>query len=406
MKILQVNVVYKEGSTGKLVYDLHNQLVENGHESIICYGRGKKQKEKNIYKIAPEFIMKMQSLRSKITGFAYSGCIVSTNNLIKIIRKEKPDIVHLHCLNGYFVNIYKLMKFLKYNKINTVLTLHAEFMYTGGCGNSLECKKWISGCGNCPQKGSGRPSSKIFDRSSNEWMLMADAFDDFDRLVIAPVSGWLCERAKQSPFLRDKKIIVVTNGIDTENIFKPTSYLEIKKKLKIENEKIILHVTPNFKNPAKGGAYVIDIANSFKDDAVKVIIVGFNGDYTSLPKNVIPVEYTKNQIELAKYYSMADLTIITSKNETFSMVCAESLSCGTPVVGFQAGAPEIISIKRFSEFVPQGDIDALKDVVRNWLSKKQEYGTEISNEARKIYSKKQMYKKYSELYNWFLERGE
>jgi len=57
------------------------------------------------------------------------------------------------------------------------------------------------------------------------------------------------------------------------------------------------------------------------------------------------------------------------------MVCAESLSCGTPVVGFQAGAPEIISIKRFSEFVPQGDIDALKDVVRNWLSKKQEYGT-------------------------------
>ena len=46
MKIIQINCVYKRGSTGKIVYDLHSLAVENGFESIVLYGRGKKEKEK------------------------------------------------------------------------------------------------------------------------------------------------------------------------------------------------------------------------------------------------------------------------------------------------------------------------------------------------------------------------
>ncbi|MDF2522783.1 MAG: hypothetical protein K0R31_424, partial [Clostridiales bacterium] len=134
MKIIQINAVYPIGSTGKIVHDIHTHLLENGYESVVCYGRGKVLDEQYVYKIAPELIMKMQSLWSKITGYAYAGCYISTKNLINIIKSERPDIVHLHCINSYTVNIYKLLDFLKVNNIPTVLTLHAEFMHTAGCG--------------------------------------------------------------------------------------------------------------------------------------------------------------------------------------------------------------------------------------------------------------------------------
>jgi len=402
MKIMQINAVYPNGSTGKIVKDIHMHLLESGNESIICFGRGRKLKEPYVYKTSPELIMKMQSLRSKLTGYAYNGCFISTWKLIKKIRKEKPDIVHLHCINAYTVNIYRLLNYLKNINLPTVLTLHAEFMHTAGCGHALECDKWKTGCGNCPQAGLGRPSSKIFDRSAEEWKLMANAFDGFNNLVIAPVSGWLYQRAKQSPFLKDKSFVVVQNGLDTVNTFRPIDYNEIKKKHGLESEKVILHVTPNFLAPIKGGKYVIELANRLLQDNIKIIIVGYRGDKNSLPPNVIPVVHTQNQIELAAYYSMADLTLLTSMKETFSMICAESLACGTPIVGFEAGAPETISIYKYSEFVEQGNIDALENAVRQWLYSNNNLRSEISLEASKVYSKKLMYEKYENIYSrWF-----
>jgi glycosyltransferase involved in cell wall biosynthesis len=408
MKIMQINVTYKSGSTGKIVYDLHNSLINNQIDSVVCYGRGRNISERQIYKAGPEWLMKLQSLQSRITGYIYGGCFISTKKVIRVIQKEKPDVVHLHCLNGYFVNIYRLLSFLKVNKIKTLLTLHAEFMYTAGCSHSYECEQWKTGCcegsHQCPQFNKLRPKAWFFNKCQQEWNLMKDTFYGFDNLIICPVSDWLKDKAIESSFMKDKKIKTVTNGLDKE-VFKPTSFDQIKQKYSLHDEKIILHVTPDFLSEIKGGKYVLDIANRFVKDDVKVIIVGFNGDEKELPQNVIAVSHIKDSRELAAYYSIANLTLLTSKNETFSMVCAESLACGTPVVGFEAGAPETVAIKRYSEFVKQGNTDELEFAIRMWLNKKQEYSDEISNEARKLYSKDKMYEEYFSLYLSLLEGG-
>ena len=398
MRIMQVNVVYPKGSTGKIVKDIHTQLIENNHESIVCYGRGDNVSEPKAYKIAPEFIMKLQSLRAKITGYAYAGCYYSTYNLINLIKNERPNVVHLHCINGYMVNIFKLLEYLKKNNIPTVLTLHAEFMYTAGCGHALDCGKWKTGCGNCPQNGTGRPASKIFDRSAEEWKLMNRAFHGFNNLIITSVSGWLHDRAKQSPFFLDKTMKIVLNGIDTEDVFKPTGYTELKKRYCLQDEKIILHVTANFKDPIKGGKHVIEIAERLKDEKIKIFIVGFSGDDSKLPSNIIAISKVGDQRELAAFYSMADLTVLTSVKETFSMICAESLACGTPVVGFEAGAPETITIKEFSKFVKQGDLGLLEKAIINNLDTKAKYGEDISKKAAQVYSKENMYNEYHNIY--------
>lgn len=403
MKILQINAVYPVGSTGKIVNDIHTQLIEHGHESIICYGRGIKVKKNNIYKIAPEFIMKLQSLRSKLTGYAYAGCYYSTYKLIHIIEKEKPDIVHLHCINSYIVNIYKLLNYLKKNNFHTVLTLHAEFMYTAGCGYAIECNKWKSGCNHCPQKGKGRPSSKIFDRSAEEWGIMQKAYGQYNNIIIVSVSKWLYNRASESPFYKDKQLEIVLNGIDTDNTFKPTDVAELKSKFNIESEKIVLHVTANFSNPIKGGKYVLELAKRLGDENIRFFIIGLNSDKGILPRNVTAIPSITDQKELAAFYSLADLTVLTSKKETFSMICAESLACGTPVVGFEAGAPETIALKQFSKFVQQGNIDELDSCVRQWVDKKQEFGDLIYKEASRTYSKELMFEKYCDLYKRWLK---
>ena len=135
------------------------------------------------------------------------------------------------------------------------------------------------------------------------------------------------------------------------------------------NQKVILHVTPSFKSIVKGGKHIIEIAKRLEKENVIIVIVGFDGFEGKLPSNVITIGHTNSQEELAQFYSLADITLLTSKLETFSMVCAESLSCGTPVVGFKAGAPEQISEAEYSEFVTNGDDDALEQAVNSWLAK-------------------------------------
>ena len=114
MKVLQVNCVYNKGSTGKIMYDVHTELLKNQIDSVICYGRGEKTTDKNVYKTCGELYSKFNNFMTRITGLMYGGLFFSTNKLISIIKKEKPDVVHLQCINGYFVNIYRLISFCKH----------------------------------------------------------------------------------------------------------------------------------------------------------------------------------------------------------------------------------------------------------------------------------------------------
>lgn len=403
MKILQVNVVYKQGSTGKIIYDIHRGLQKNDIESVICYGRGQKLDEANVYKTSSEVLAKINVLRARISGLQYNGSFIATNKLISIIKREKPDVVHLHCINGYFVNVYRLIHYLKKKNINTVLTLHAEFMYTGSCGYSIDCKKWMksTGCKKCPII-KDATNSYFFDRTHTAWEKMKKAFDGFDNLIVASVSPWLMDRAKQSIILSDKKHCTVLNGIDTSNVFHPWDFEHLKKEHGIRNEKVLLHVTASFTSEIKGGKYIIKLAERLKDKNIKIIVVGNKDKSLDLPSNIIDVGRITDQKELAAYYSMADITVLTSKRETFSMVCAESLACGTPVVGFKAGAPEQITLPEYSEFVEYGDIDELDRVISRWIDSKYLLLKDIAIKSMEFYSKEKMCKEYKGLYDIIL----
>lgn len=401
MKVLQVNCVYNTGSTGKITAILHKDLTENDIKSVVCYGRGKKVNEPNVYKTCSETYAKFNNLLSRFTGIMYGGCLFSTDRLIKIIKKEKPDIVHLQCINGYFVNIYRLVNWLKNNNVKTVLTLHAEFMFTANCGHSFDCEGWKTGCGKCT-KFKAETKSLLFDGTARSFKKMQKAFDGFkkENLIIVSVSPWLMERAKQSPILAGKQHTVVMNGLDT-SVFYPREVGKLKSGLGITDEKIIFHVTPFFSDSPehiKGGYYIIKLAEMLKGENVKIIVAGSHPENLKVPDNILLLGKVNDQNRLAELYSAADVTVIASKRETFSMVCAESLCCETPVAGFKAGGPETISIPQFCEFVDFGNVDLLYKAVDNFLNSTKE-NVAAAKTALQIYGNKKMVENYIGIYN-------
>ncbi len=401
MKVMQINCVYKKGSTGKIVYDIHTELKKYGIDSVVCYGRGSKITENGVYKTSSEVLAKFNNVKSKFTGMPYNGSFFATNKLLGVIKKEKPDVVHLHCINGYFVNIYRLVNFLKTNNIPTVITHHAEFMFTGNCGHSYNCENWKNGCGDCPDVKKAI-CSYLFDFTKNNFNKMRKAFDDFHSLYATSVSPWLENRSLLSPIFKGVKHTTVMNGLDTD-IFRPyNDAVKLREKYGISNtQKVLIHVTASFESQVKGGKYIIELAKKLGND-YKIIVVGNRETPVDLPENIIAVGRLENQTELAKYYSMADLCVVTGLRETFSMPVAEAMCCGTPAVGFFAGGPESVAIKEYSKFVEYGNLDKLEIAVKDCAELKQ-ISQEISKNAINKYSKENMCKNYINVYKEVLK---
>lgn len=397
MRILMINATYPFGSTGKIVKALEDYYNEIGYETFILYGQGEKSDNQHI-RVSNDLLIKLQSLRTRLTGIMYGGCFISTNIIIKYIKKIRPDIVHLHCLNSNFVNIYRLIIWLKSNNIPTVLTNHAEFMYTANCGYSFDCNKFQSGCGSCPYLKTAT-KTWFFDSTKKSWNMMRNAFSGFNKLIVTNVSPWLTERASTSAILKNFDHYTVLNGVDTEIFYYQNNYNR-------KEFKTVLHVTSKFsdlKDDRKGGRYIIELAKNFERQNVTFLVAGNYTENMNLPKNIKLLGNIDNQENLAKLYSFADLVVITSKKETFSMITAESLCCGTPVVGFKAGAPELIAIPEYSNFVEYGDVESLYNVTEKWLSSSFDKAV-ISKIAKKKYSKNRMANDYIEVYNKCLKK--
>lgn len=364
MKVLLVDVNYKNSSTGKIVYDIYNQMSQNGIEVAVCYGRGPSITGKNIYKFGIDLETYFHALMTRITGLTGFFSFISTYRLICFIKKFKPDIVHLHDLHAYFVNYGMVIKYLKKHNIRTIWTLHSEIMYTGNCGHACECNKWQTICDKCPRL-EEYPKSLFFDFTKIMYLHKKKLFKNFDNLIIVTPSEWLASRVKKS-FLKDKLIKVIYNGIDTKNTFYPRKLNCLKERHNLTDEKIVLAVAPDIMSRHKGGHYVLELAKKFREENIKFVIVGMkNKDLNKkYQDNIIPIGFVKDQNLLADYYSLATVFIICSSNETFSLTCAEALACGTRVIGFKSGAPESIYPSSCSSFIEYGDIRALEKKVR------------------------------------------
>ena len=399
MRILQINNVYDRLSTGKIVADLHREYTARGIESYVSYARGPKVGQPHVQKFNWEFYAHVNKVRAYLTGILYGGNIISTLRLFSQIKKINPDIVHLHCINDDTVNIYWLLKYLKKNGIRTVVTEHAEFLHTGTCGHAYECNRWHDGCGKCPQT---KSMKILFDNTHLAWKKMMDAFDGFDRnrIHLTSVSPWLKSRAIQNPHFSVYDYTPVLNGLDTNNFYRRPNGFADRNEIGLTGRKVVMFVTSHFPAPVKGTYFIEDLARRMPD--VDFLVLGEKGVVEDLPQNIHLLGRVYDRDKMALYYSLSDATILVSKAETFSMPVAESLCCGTPVVGFKAGGPESICLDEYCKFVDYGDVDSLQDALSYILS--QQFDRDrMSKEAIEKYSKKAMADGYIAVYNKLMQ---
>lgn len=406
MKVLQINVLVDSGSTGKIVRDIDNVLIEKGIDSIICYGRKNTNNKARTYKFCTEAEAAIQKVFNRVgLSLMYGGNYWSTKRLIKRIKTEKPDIVHVHCINGYCVNIYRLFNYLADADIKTVITHHAEFFYTGNCGHAFECPKFYNDC-ECKgcELSTESPVNVRKWMPHKSWKKMHESIHRFKpgSLHFTAVSPWIKERSQLSPIVQGYPCSVVMNGVDTSIFYNRKDTESVKSRLPKSNGKIIFHATASFsdKPNLKGGNYIIELAKLMPDHTF-IVASNYCDINIELPSNLVLWGRTKDQNELAQLYSIANLTVITSQRETFSMVVAESLCCGTPVVGFKAGGPESIALNAYSQFVSYGNSKSLAQTITEFL----EFTTDasiISNDGDELYSKERMAQNYLNVYKQLL----
>jgi len=402
-KIMHINCAVA-GSTGKIIGDIADHAAAEGHETLLCapcapgtnpnvrYFRTSFPGEQGVYRRL-----------NRLLGWQYGFAPVSTARIKTRIRKERPDLVHLHCLNGYTVNVYALLRYLKKRHVPVAITNHAEFFYTGGCPHAYDCDKWQTGCGGCPQVYAAT-GGKFGDHTAAAWRKMKAALSGLERAAMVSVSPWVGERAARSPVAAELPQYVVPNGVNTE-VFAFRDPAGLREKYGIAKDaRVIFHPTASFtasNRDPKGGWAVLELARRFADQNVTVLVAGRYAPDMDVPKNLILLGRLSDQAELAEYYALADVTVVAGRRETFNMPVAESLCCGTPVAGFEAGGPESIAIKEYSHFAPQGDVDALAERVESTLQQDQDRRA-IAEAAKARYAAQVMAKGYLDVYRKLL----
>lgn len=404
MTILNINIFYDEGSTGKIVADIHTRLLRDGHDSHVIYGLGQNevsQDSERIHKMITNFWAKQYGRIARITGLRYNCAYLETFRLRKLIKAINPGVVHLHCMNCSYINPFMLLRWLGRNNYNVLVTHHADVTITANCDHSYECEKWKTGCRHHCAITKQDLHSIFITNAACSWRQMKQAFSQVKHLYTSGVSKWMADRVKLSPFFKDVECRVIENGLDLKSFHYKENSSELREELGLEERKVILHVTPSLLKPIKGGQYVFDLARRMPE--YTFLIVGSRNEHIdNLPHNVMIMPYVGSKKELARYYSMADLALLTSRRETFSMVTAECLSCGTPIVGFYAGAPETVALPEYSQFVEYGNVDVLEKIVREWVDKPIDKLT-ISRKAIERYDAENMYCGYLEYYKDILK---
>lgn len=398
MRILYVDVVCKSGSTGKIVYELYSAVNAAGDTAAVCYGRGAAVEGENIYKFGLDRETLLHAALTRITGLTGCWSYFSTKRLLRFIDEFKPDIIHLHEPHAYFLNIKPLFEYIKAHNIPLVYTFHCEYAYTGKCGFANDCERWKTGCGHCPRL-KEYPKSAFLDFTAKMWRDKRKMLAGLNMTICTP-SKWLADRVKAS-FLADYDVRVVPNGIDTE-VFRPTDYAELKKRHGLNDEKVVLAVAPKIlEDPRKGGAEVLKLAESMREENVRFFIIGADKPAENAPENVCVIQRTENQRELAAYYSMADIFVICSDMENLPTTCLEALCCGTPVAGYDAGGTAETAPEGLGLFCPYGDTQALRENVKALLDSSVQ--PEDFAAVRERCSSAHMYGEYSKIYRQIMD---
>lgn len=396
MKVLQINSVYGISSTGRTTMELDHVLQQRGFQSLVAVKKSNCHRNQ-LYIIGNKFDWKLHSLCSRISGKQGYFSARETKKLLEYVETEKPDIIHLRNLHANYINIPMLLQYIADKSIPTVITLHDCWFFTGKCCYYTDdnCDKWKKHCGDCPALRKWN-KSWLLDRSSQMLEDKKALFRAIPKLAVVGVSDWITNEARQSILENAWIIKRIYNWIDLD-VFKPTDTSALRKEMKLENDFVVLGVAQTW-SVEKGINIFQEIAREMPE--VKVLLIGKLPDKYEISDNVVSIGVISDIKLLAAYYSMADVMVNPSVQETFGKTTAEAIASGTPVIGYNLTAtPELIG-QGCGELINQSDgVDAYVRAVRKIQNLgKQHYLASCYQFAAQNFNKEKLVQEYIDLY--------
>jgi glycosyltransferase involved in cell wall biosynthesis len=291
------------------------------------------------------------------------------------------DIVHCYNLHGGYFDLRILPSLTRRHRV--ILDLRDAWLLSGHCAHSLDCDRWKTGCGHCP-------NLRIYpairrDGTAFNWRRKRRILGD-SRLCIATPSQWMMNKVGESMFASSvSQSRVVPTGIDL-TIFKPAPKEQVRAALKIPADaRVLLFVAmaPRrnvWKDYGMLSSTVEQLSRRFAHRKLLLIALGdTSATEARTDGNIRFVPHLKKAEDVAAYYQAADLYLHAAVADTFPRAVLEALACGVPVVATGVGGiPEQIrslvaesgpdALRATGIVVPPGDVQAMTGAVERLLA--------------------------------------
>lgn len=354
MKYLFVNSVCGIRSTGRICTDLAQQLEKQGHICKIAYGRVDEVPEafrKYAVRIGSDLDLKVHALQTRLLDTHGFGSRAATERFLRWAEDYGPDVLWLHNLHGYYIQVEMLFDWIKrHPEMQVKWTLHDCWAFTGHCAHftAVGCEQWKTQCRQCPQL-RRYPTCYGFSDVKRNYERKKKAFTGVRNMTLIVPSHWLESRVKQS-FLRDYPVEVQYNKVNIQ-VFKPTES-DFRQRYGLEDKKMVLGVATAWSN--RKGLDVFEKLASMLDEQHVIVLVGLSKkQIEQLPPGILGIEQTHDVKELAGIYTTADVFVNPSVEETFGLTTVEALSCGTPVIVYEDTACAEVVGQTGGQIVPQ-----------------------------------------------------
>lgn len=354
MKVLHLNTFDIAGGAARAAWRLHQGLKSLGTDSRMLV-QTKTSGDESVVERDSELARVLGKLRPygeilplipyrgrPPTHWATEWLPTRINRQIETLA---PDLIHLHWICRGFMSVADISKLASGSRTPVVWTLHDSWAFTGGCHVPGSCILYRKQCGKCPQLGSIEED----DLSRWTWERKQRAWEGAPLTVIAP-SQWLADCARSSSLLKDKRIEVIPNSIDSRE-YCGIPRGEARTALGLpQQRKLVLISAMNATHDINKGfkhleAALRQLAAEGWQDKLELLVVGQSAPAvpvnTGIPTRfmgVLPDDGTMRQA-----YSAADVTVLPSLQENLPNSIMESMACGTPVVAFGIGGiPQLV----------------------------------------------------------------
>ena len=340
MKVLMINSVCGIRSTGRICTDLAADLEKDGREVKIAYGRESvpEKFQKFAVRIGGSWDVRTSGLKARLFDNEGFNSVSATRRFLKWADEYNPDLLWLHNLHGYYINLELLFTWIKSRpQMQVKWCLHDCWAFTGHCPHFVigNCQKWKTQCYDCP-KSKQYPKSFFADNSRKNYQKKKDLFTGIRDMTLYVPTHWMENFVKES-FLKEYPIEVVPHKVDTE-IFHPRES-DFRARHGLENKKIILGAATAW-GVNKGLGDFIKLAGMLSEE-YKIVLVGLTPkQMAGLPANILALPRTNHAVELAEIYTAADVFANPSKVESYGMTTVEAIACGTPAIVYENTACE------------------------------------------------------------------